>query len=53
MYRDNQLKKYRLSAAGIICATFLGLNACSDSTDEPRIGTLTMTSYNVGLALNS
>ena len=37
---------------GIILAVALVLTGCSDSSDEPGIPRLTVTTYNVGLALN-
>lgn len=37
---------------GFIITIATGLVACSDSSDAPKIQSLSMTSYNVGLALN-
>lgn len=45
-------KMGRLPAVGIVFALIIGLSACSDSSDKQGTQSLTMTSYNVGLALN-
>ena len=44
--------KRSLAAIATVVAAFLGISACSDSSDAPEIQSLTVTSYNAGLALN-